>query len=325
MFPLPLMLLFIGFCFAEMGDSIAKSPIQYIPLPPQSEPLNSLLPQKGISDGKPLNPSRPFMVYEHGIDFESRTSVVNAKVTNSTNKDTSALWSAFYPELADYSMDMYNIGFNRLWLNSLIGQRSGESDPEGSLFNISLPMKIPAWMKDFGFDRPQLLLQGTMDIRLHGAGVYDDAPGSMEKSLFPTPNLTYVPSFIVQGKIGRNITVEMNHTEGGLGVRNKVRVIYAEATPGEFEDYILQRLEAGNTSISLAGTELTGYAEQHQGLFGLKAELKFGKWRLTTIASQDAGSQESYTIRGSEENAEFQIQDRQFNANKYYFLNHEMR
>jgi hypothetical protein len=325
MFPLPIMLLLIGFCFAEPGDSIAKSQIQYIPLPPQSEPLNSLLPQKGISDGRPLKPSKPFMVYEHGIDFESRTSVVNAGVANSISKDTSELWSAFYPELADYSMDMYDIGFNRLWLNSLIGQRSGESDPEGSLFNISLPMKIPSWMKDFGFDRPQLLLQGTMDIRLNGMGVYDDAPGSTEKSLFPTPNLSYVPSFVVQGKIGRNITVEMNHTEGGLGVRNKVRVVYAEATPGEFEDYILQRLEAGNTSISLAGTELTGYAEQHQGLFGLKAELKFGKWRLTTIASQDAGSQESYTIRGNDESAEFQIQDRQFSAYRYYFLTHDMR
>ncbi|MDR0517323.1 MAG: cell surface protein SprA [Fibromonadaceae bacterium] len=319
-------LLWAGFCFAEPEDSLVKSQIQYIPLPPQAEPLNDILPQKGISDGKPLKASRPPLVYEHGIDFESRTSVVNAGVANSISRDTLELWNAFYPELADYSMDMYNIGFNRLWLNSFIGQRGGADDPsEGSLFNISLPMKIPAWMKDFGFDRPQLLLQGTMDIRLSGMGIYDDAPGSLEKSLLPTPNLSYVPSFVVQGKVGRNITVEMNHTEGGLGVRNKVRVIYAEATPGEFEDYVLQRLEAGNTSISLAGTELTGYAEQHQGLFGLKAELKFGKWRLTTIASQDAGSQESYNIRGKDESTEFQIQDKQFNAYKYYFLTHGMR
>jgi len=320
-------LLWVGFCFAEPKDSVAKNNIQYIPLPPQSEPLNGLLPIKGISSGAPLKSSKPVVVYEHGIDFESRTSVVQAGVLNGVSKDTLPLWEAYYPELADYSMDMYDIGFNRLWLNSFIGQNNGgaSDDEEGSLFNISLPMKIPAWMKDYGFDRPQLLLQGTMDIRFHGAGILDDAPGSRENSLWPSPSLSYVPSFIVQGKIGRNITVELNNTEGGLGVRNRVRIVYEEATPGEFEDYILQRLEAGNTSLSLAGTELTGYAEQHQGLFGIKADMKFGNWRLTTIASQDAGSQESYSIRGKDESTEFQIPDKQFSAYKYYFLTQSMR
>jgi len=320
-------LLLAGLCFAQPGDSAMQSPVQYIPLPPQSEPLKGLLPQKGISDGMPLKASRPPLVYKHGIDFESRSSVVQARIANSMNKDTLQLWNAYYPELADYSMEMFDIGLNRLWLNSLIGQRNGGFDDpvEGSLYNISIPMKMPAWMKDFGFDRPQLLLQGTMDIRLSGIGVLDDAPGSMDNSLWPSPTLSYVPSFIVQGKIGRNITVELNNTEGGLGVRNRVRIVYAEDTPGEFEDYILQRLEAGNTSLSLAGTELTGYAEQHQGLFGIKADWKFGNWRLTTIASQDAGSQESYSIRGRDESTEFQIQDKQFTDHRYYFLTHSMR
>ncbi|MDR2579694.1 MAG: hypothetical protein LBC85_01705, partial [Fibromonadaceae bacterium] len=320
-------MLWVGFCFAEPSDSVAKSQVQYIPLPPQAEPLSGILPQKGISDGAPFKASRPPIIYEHGIDFESRATNIRASVVNNTSNDTIPLWIAYYPELVDYSMDMFDIGFNRLWLNSLIGQRDGGVDEpaEGSLFNISLPMKIPAWMKDFGFDRPQLLLQGTMDIRLHGMGVLDNIPGSQENSLWPTPTISYVPSFIMHGKIGRNITVELNHTEGGLGVRNKIRIVYAEATPGEFEDYILQRLEAGNTSLGLAGTELTGYAEQHQGLFGIKADWKFGNWRLSTIASQDAGSQESYTIRGKDESTEFQIQDKQFTAYKYYFLNHSMR
>jgi len=321
------LLLWVGFCFAEPSDSVTKSPIQYIPIHPPAEPLRGMLPQKGISNGMPLKPSKPQITYKHEIDFESRASVVQANFANSLNKDTMLLWNAYYSELVDYSMDMFDIGFNRLWLNAFIGQKDGgASEPaDGSLFNISLPMAIPAWMKDFGFDRPKLLMQGTMDIRLNGVGVIDDAPGSMEGSLLPSPTLSYVPSFIVQGKIGRNITVELDNTEGGLGVRNRVRIIYAEEEPGEFEDYILQRLEAGNTSLSLAGTELTGYAEQHQGLFGIKAEMKFGNWRLTTIASQDAGKQESYTIKGKDENMEFQIQDKQFVAHKYYFLNHKMR
>jgi len=321
------LLLWVGFCFAEPSDSVTKSQIQYIPPSPQAEPLRGLLPQKGISDGTPLKASKPPVIYKHEIDFENRTSVVRANFVNYYSKDTIPIWNAYYSELADYTMDMFNTGFNRLWLNAYIGQKDGgASEPaEGSLFNISLPMAIPPWMKDFGFDRPKLLMQGTMDIRLRGIGIVDDAPGSMEGSLLPSPALSYVPSFVVRGKVGRNITVELDNTEGGLGVRNRVRVIYAEDEPGEFEDYVLQRLEAGNTSLSLAGTELTGYAEQHQGLFGIKAEMKLGNWRLTTIASQDAGKQESYTIKGRDENMEFQIQDKQFVAHKYYFLNHKMR
>ncbi|GHV12140.1 hypothetical protein AGMMS49938_04090 [Fibrobacterales bacterium] len=309
------------------SSEVNRGSLRYIPLPPNAEPLNSLLPQKGISNGAPLKATKPPVVYEHGIDFESRAAVVHSSVVNSTTKDTVPLWDSHYTELADYSMDMFNIGFNRLWLNSLIGQKSGgfDSPAEGSLFDISLPVALPAWMKDFGFDRPQLLLQGTMDIRFHGIGVLDDAPGSQENSLLPSPSLSYNPSFIVQGKIGRNITVELNNTEGGLGIRNRVRIVYAEAAPNEFEDYILQRLELGNTSIGLSGTELTGYAEEHQGLFGIKADLKFGNWRLTTIASQDAGSQESYTIRGKDDNTEFQIQDKQFVSYKYYFLTQSIR
>jgi cell surface protein SprA len=93
----------------------------------------------------------------------------------------------------------------------------------------------------------------------------------------------------------------------------------------EFEDYILQRIEAGTTSLGLSGTELTGYSENHQGLFGIKADWKLGDWKVTTIASQDGGSQEEYTINASESTSEFQILDKGFVPYRYYFLNHDAR
>lgn len=305
-----------------------RTSVQYLDAPPESHPLQGLLPQLGIGQNRTLlkKPDRN-LVYDHDVDFETREATVRARYANTYSKDTTDLWEAHYPELAFYTMDMYDIGLNRIWLNSLIGQKSGgaEEPAEGSLFDISIPVNMPSWMKDFGFDKPKLLLQGTMDIRLAGRGVIDDAPGSTQDDIVPSPTLDYDPSFIVKGKIGRNITVEINNTTGGLGVRNQIRVVYEEATPGEFEDYVLQRVEAGNTSLSLAGTELTGYSENHQGLFGIKTEWKIGDWRLTAIASQDGGSQESYTIKGSNESTEYQIQDKQFAAYRYYFPTHAMR
>jgi cell surface protein SprA len=164
-----------------------------------------------------------------------------------------------------------------------------------------------------------------MNVRLKGYGEIDDAEGSTKTSLWPSPSLDYEPSFMVKGKIGRYVTVEINNVESGLGVQNQVRVVYEESYKDEFEDYILQRVEAGTTSLSLTGTELTGYSENHQGLFGIKADWKLGDWRLTTIASQDGGSQEEYTINASETTTEFQMLDKQFVAYRYFFLNHEAR
>ncbi|MCK9182149.1 MAG: cell surface protein SprA [Fibrobacteraceae bacterium] len=308
-------------------SALSKSQVQYISLPANVTPLNDLLPQGGVAAGSGALMRAPRSInYSHDIDFESRDLEIKKNYVNPLSRDTTELWEATYPELATYVMDMYDIGFNRLWLNSFAGQKGGYSEPEnGSLFDISIPVNMPAWMKDFGFDKPKLLLQGTMDIRLSGRGELDDAPGSTKDNLFPSPTLNYDPSFMVKGKIGPYITVEVNNVESGLGIKNQLRVVYEESYKDEFEDYILQRVEAGSTSLNLAGTEFTGYSENHKGLFGIKAEWKLGDWRLTTIASQDGGSQETYTINASSSTTEFQIQDKQFLAYRYYFLNQEAR
>ena len=301
--------------------------LDYFPLPPSTYPLNGLLPFGGVGASPMLMKTNKGQVFSHDINMATRELDVSEKRVNSVSRDTTTLWTAHYPELTDYVADMYDIGRKNLWLNGLIGQRDGgyEAPETGSMFDITIPVNMPAWMKTFGFDKPKLMLQGTMNVRFKGYGELDDAEGSTKTSLWPSPTLEYEPSFVVKGKIGPYITVEVNNVEDGLGVQNQVRVVYEESFKGEFEDYILQRVEAGTTSLSLSGTELTGYSENHQGLFGIKADWKLGDWKLTTIASQDGGSQEEYTINASETTTEFQVLDKQFIAYRYYFLNHEAR
>jgi len=301
--------------------------LQYMDLPPSADPLSNMLPFGGVGASPTLMKNTKGQVYSHDINIATRELDVSEKRVNSVSRDTTTLWTAHYPELTDYVSDMYDVGRKNLWLNGLVGQRNeGFEPPEtGSVYDITIPVTMPAWMRDFGLDKPKLMLQGTMDIRLKGYGEKDDAEGSTKTSLWPSPSLHYDPSFMVKGKIGPYITVEINNVESGLGVQNQVRVVYEESYKDEFEDYILQRVEAGNTSLALTGTELTGYSENHQGLFGIKADWKLGDWRLTTIASQDGGSQEEYTINASESVTEFQILDKQFVAYRYYFLNHKAR
>ncbi len=312
---------------ADPAETEWQPTYQYMALPPSATPLNSLLPFGGIGASPSLMKTNKGQVFSHDINIATRELDVSEKHVNGVSRDTTTLWTAHYPELTDYVSDMYDVGRKNLWLNGLVGQKDdGYEAPEtGSMFDITIPVTMPAWMRDFGLDKPKLMLQGTMDIRLKGYGEKDDAEGSTKTSLWPSPTLTYDPSFMVKGKIGPYITVEINNVESGLGVQNQVRVVYEESYKDEFEDYILQRVEAGTTSLSLTGTELTGYSENHQGLFGIKAEWKLGDWRLTTIASQDGGSQEEYTINASETTTEFQVLDKQFIAYRYYFLNHESR
>ncbi|WP_298769000.1 cell surface protein SprA [uncultured Fibrobacter sp.] len=300
---------------------------QYIELPPSVNPLNGLLPFGGIGSSPRLMNNSKGQVFSHDIDVSTREMDVSEKRVNSVSRDTTTLWTAHYPELADYVSDMYSVGQKSLWLNDLVGKSNdGYETPEtGSVFDITIPVTMPAWMRDFGLDKPKLMLQGTMDIRLKGYGEKDDAEGSTNTSLWPSPTLNYTPNFMVKGKIGPYITVEINNVEEGLGARNQVRVVYEESYKDEFEDYILQRVEAGTTNLALTGTELTGYSENHQGLFGIKADWKLGDWRLTTIASQDGGDQEEYSLKASESTTEFQILDKQFLAYRYYFLTQKAR
>lgn len=312
---------------ADPAETEWQPTLQYISLPPSVNPLNGLLPFGGIGASPRLMNTSKGQVFSHDIDVATREMDVSEKRVNSVSRDTTTLWSAHYPELTDYVSDMYDIGRKSLWLNGLVGKANeGYETPEtGSVFDITIPVTMPAWMRDFGLDKPKLMLQGTMDIRLKGYGEYDNAEGSTKTSLWPSPTLNYTPNFMVKGKIGPYITVEIQNVEEGLGTKNQVRVVYEESFKGEFEDYILQRVEAGTTNLSLTGTELTGYSENHQGLFGIKADWKLGDWRLTTIASQDGGSQEEYSLKANESTSEFQVLDKQFISYRYYFLNHEAR
>ena len=193
---------------------------QYMELPPSATPLNGMLPFGGVGASPRLMKNNRGQVYSHDIDIATREMDVSEKRVNSLSRDTTTLWTAHYPELTDYVADMYDIGRKNLWLNGLVGQKDGgyETPETGSVFDITVPVTMPAWMKDFGLDKPKLMLQGTMDIRLKGYAEKDDAQGSTNTSLVPSLSLHYDPSFMVKGKIGPYITVEINNVETGLGI-----------------------------------------------------------------------------------------------------------
>ena len=71
----------------------------------------------------------------------------------------------------------------------------------------------------------------------------------------------------IQGKIGDRITVNMDQdSERDFQWENNLRITY-----DGYEDDIIQKIEAGNISLSLPSTKYVTFSGKNQGLFGIKS------------------------------------------------------
>ncbi len=96
--------------------------------------------------------------------------------------------------------------------------------------------------------------------------------------------------FNIAGSIGENLRLNFNYdTEATFDFDQEIKLQYVGK-----EDDILQKLEAGNVSLPLSGSLITG----SQSLFGIKTELKFGRLTFTGIASQQRSEAKEITIEG---------------------------
>ncbi len=120
----------------------------------------------------------------------------------------------------------------------------------------------------------------------------------------------------IEGKIGDRITVLMDQdSERDFDWENNIRVTY----DGE-EDEIVQKIEAGNISLSLPATQYVTFSGKNQGLFGLKAISKLGPVDITTIASVEQTRKEKQEYKGSSEATTQNIKDYSYRKNQYFFI-----
>ena len=98
----------------------------------------------------------------------------------------------------------------------------------------------------------------------------------------------------VQGKIGDQVTISLDqNSERDFDWENTVRIDYQGK-----EDDILQKLEAGNISLSLPATEFVTFSGQNRGLFGVKAITQLGPVNVTSIASLERTKKHLKNIKG---------------------------
>lgn len=121
----------------------------------------------------------------------------------------------------------------------------------------------------------------------------------------------------VVAKIGDKIEFKTNYnTEATFEFENKLNLRYE----GE-EDEILQLLEAGDVSLPLNSTLITG----SQSLFGIKSKMKFGRTTVTALYSEQESETSNITVQGGAQTNEFLIKVDEYEENKHFFLSHVFR
>ncbi len=310
--------------------SVYQEGQEYLTIPESAEPLKGLLPQKGVeSTGGQgyLKVNSQHLKRRHNINFDTReVEIVTYFQLPSTDLDSTGggtesqvLWQAYYDELNSYSMDMYDLALRRQWLNQFIGQQNITDGTQLGLFDIVLPVAVPDWLRRVGVDKPRLHINGSYKLVVAGTSL-SGSGSPTEDGWFPNLHMDQQPAFSVKGSIGRLINIEINSEDGfGSNLKEQLKITY-KGEGDELEDDIIQEIEAGHTSLSLTGTDLTGYTETHKGMFGLKMRMRFGGLDVTTLAAQESGSHERQKLGGGSEAREFQIEEKNMSLHKHFFM-----
>jgi len=121
----------------------------------------------------------------------------------------------------------------------------------------------------------------------------------------------------VRGNIGDKIGLGIGYdTESNFEFDNEIKLRYEGK-----EDEIVKLLEAGNVSLPVQGTLISGSTS----LFGVKAKMQFGKLMVTNVFSQQKSEKKEIVVENGAQKTTYSISALEYDANKHFFLNHYFR
>lgn len=201
----------------------------------------------------------------------------------------------------------------RNWNEKAKAERSSPTRTGGGL-NLG----VEALDKIFGTNTINIIPQGSAEL-IFGVNTSKIQNPNISERLRKTTTFDFQEKIQmnITGSIGDKMKVEVNYnTEASFDFENKTKLEYTGK-----EDEIIKKIEAGNVSLPLTGTLITG----SQSLFGLKTELQFGKLYVTTVLSQQKGESSVVQVKGGAQETEFEVPIDQYDANKHFFLSHYFR
>lgn len=120
----------------------------------------------------------------------------------------------------------------------------------------------------------------------------------------------------VTGKVGEKLKVSTNFdNNNSFDFQNQMKVEYTG-----FKEDIIKKLEIGNVGLPLNNSLIYGA----QNLFGIKAQMQFGKLYVTSIVTNQRGRQSTINVAGSpngtSQGRPFEIVGSNYDENRHFFL-----
>ncbi|MDO6761038.1 cell surface protein SprA [Tamlana sp. 2_MG-2023] len=165
----------------------------------------------------------------------------------------------------------------------------------------------------FGGNTIEIIPQGSVEMDLGILYSRQDNPSFSPRN---RSNFTFDfdqrISLSLVGKVGERLQINANYdTQSTFDFQNLIKLEY---TPTE--DDIIQKIEVGNVSMPLSSSLITGA----QSLFGVKAQLQFGKTTVTGVFSEQKSQSNTVVAQGGGTLEEFDVFIRDYDENRHFYL-----
>lgn len=197
-------------------------------------------------------------------------------------------------------------------------EKSREDLGAGPSFLKSFRLGNKSLDKVFGTDAISIIPQGSAELIFGYSYSKNDNPAIPVRNR-TNGNFVFKEKIMmnVTGSIGDKLELGLNYnTEATFDFENKTKLEYSGK-----EDEIIKKIEAGDVSLTLPGTLITG----SQGLFGIKTELQFGRLSVQAVVSHQRSESRSINVQGGAQETEFEIDIDKYDENRHFFLSHFFR
>ncbi|MFM2228967.1 MAG: hypothetical protein RL607_225 [Bacteroidota bacterium] len=170
----------------------------------------------------------------------------------------------------------------------------------------------------FGSNTIDIKPTGSVEVDLGVRHTKQDNPSFSPRNRSTTTfDFNQRISMSLMGKVGTRLNVNANYdTQSTFNFQNLIKLEYAPT-----EDDIIQKIEVGNVSMPLNSTLIRGA----QSLFGVKAQLQFGKTTVTGVFSEQKSQTKTVTSQGGGTIQDFQLFAQEYDNDRHFFLSQYFR